>query len=305
MGNCSSIEIIQFELIPPYDTTVYTDYIFHTFEKQKIGKVVKIEYKLLKGSNDNWRIKSRTIVYIHIQWYDNIISLNIKRYLNKKGFANIVHNDPDTWVIQYYSEALTSYDKKYQYEQKQKQKQEPESDYYDSDYETSCIMTKQEKEFCTICNKNVLNKIHSKDCPYCILCKKYGHCAYIGQCKYCDFCKLYGHNFNDCLIYKEYIQYIGKRMIRLVFGPLYNPYFHMYLKDYYSEKDGYEFVASLIPVYNSIQQKRAELNELLIKTPLIKISNLLFLLDKLSSKNMSYASVLHNNDLLLLIKSFM
>ena len=40
------------------------------------------------------------------------------------------------------------------------------------------------------------------------------------------------------------------------------------------------------------------------ETPLIKISNLLFLLDKLSSKNMSYACVLHNNDLLLLIKSF-
>jgi len=93
-------------------------------------------------------------------------------------------------------------------------------------------------------------------------------------------------------------------MLCNVFGPLYNSYFHMYYKNYTSEIYGYDFVGSLIPIYNNVQQKRKELNDLLIKTPLIKISNLLFLLDELSNKNIVYGNVLHNNDLLLIIKSF-
>ena len=298
----SSIGVIKFELKSPYDT-VSKNYIIEIFKKQKIGYVVHIEYKSFEGSDDNWRIKSKKYVYVHIQWYDNIISFNIKRYLINKGFAKVVHNDPDTWIIESSSESLNyEHESEPEPEPEPESESEPESDYYDSD--TSVELCIEQKEFCIICKKNVLKKIHRKECPYCILCKKYGHCSCTTKCTYCNFCKLYGHSFNDCLIYEEYVKYIGKNMIRHVFGPLYNEYFHMYYKNYTSEIDGYDFVSSLIPVYNHVQRKRTELNDLLMKTPLIKISNLLFLLDELSSKNIAFAYVLHNNDLLLIIKSF-
>jgi len=263
---------------------------------------LSIEYKKLEGSIDNWRIKPRKLAYIDIEWYDTVISFHFKEYLKKKGFANVVHNDPDTWVIQYSSESLTNYDEEHESDTETKSQYESESESYDSD--SSCELFIMKQEFCITCKRNVLKKKHFENCPYCVLCKKYGHNTCIELCSYCNFCKLYGHSFNDCLTYKEYVKYIDKNMLRRVFGSLYNEYFHMYYKNYTSEKDGYEFVADLIPVYNYIQKKRKELKDLLLSNPLIKISNLLYLSDELSSKSMSYAAVLYNNDLLLIISDF-
>ena len=79
--------------IPRMELSVSRDYIYSIFNRLNVGHIEHLNEIPLRNESDHKR------VILRIRWNQSPTAINMRQFLNEKGYVNIVYDMPWFWKV--------------------------------------------------------------------------------------------------------------------------------------------------------------------------------------------------------------